>query len=625
MQDEITLRDIFLILMKRWRALVFVPLVFLGFAGFYTLFIAEDLYTSRATLSLASGQVQAQLEQRIQLQQEGPLPFEAVRAVAFAEEIIRGVWEELRKEGLLPPRWQDAGTLRGFERMASDFGIKEQASRRSNDTVRQALIVEMSVQAPSPKLASRAANAWAERVLVAVNQVPYQKFDSSLAHLQESLDEAEKNYQEAQARWLEVSRRSTLASDRLELDQLIQERVRLDQALSSLRADLAATRARLESYGAALQSQKNRLSANAASIELVLMNRSFEQAQKSLQQETERLRRSYEQVASELEAFRKRERIPELQVELDRLVARLGEIATQQSALATQIAQKRAELREKEALLLREPRLIEVLREVVADPLVATAVGQDAWPSLESLRLKSQELSPVYTSLFSQVAALKAELSGLESAERALREERARTQSRVEVIRTQLAAQMREKERITLEHAARKAAYESVKARFEQLYRLSPQPFSFEVSNPEYLRLRSAITDAEAERAAQESRMQQMESRLTWINERIVALRNRVAQAQIEQDNAEKALGLSKDSYLALLQKKTDLQIQAAASQSTAQVLVRAYPVYQKTSPNRLLILTAALMVGFLVGLIYVFIAEAVQVPGPSGKGVYGA
>lgn len=624
MQDEITLREVLLMLRRQRKALVGLPLGAVLLAAVYAFLIADKEYTSQATLSLSGERIQAQLEERIQLQQNNLLPFEAVRAIAFSEEVVGGVWQALDREGLLPPAWRDSDVAQGFERMVRYFDIKE-ATRRGTNSDNQVLIVQMSVRAPSPALASRTANLWAEEVVGVINRVPYRWMDGSLAYLQRSLQEAQEKYQAAQARWLEVSRKSSLSADKIELEQLVQERVRLGQSIASLRADLAGTRARLRAYQEALQSQRVQLASSAPPEQIALINRSFEAARESLRQETERLRRSFEQAAMEQEAFRRRERIAELQLQLDRFAARLGEIAVRLGSIATEKASKQAELRELESLMAREPRLLEVMREVVVDPVVAMAVGQGNWPALESLRLRVQEVNPAYQTLFAQVVSLRAGLEGLESSERALREEAAQVQRRLDAARSLLASQLRERERLGLEFAARKAAYEALRQRYEQLSQLSSQEVSFDSPNPEYLRLRSAFWEAEAEQAAQQSRLLQLEKRLAWVDGRVAFLRGRVAQAQLEQENAEQALGVSKDVYLALVQKKTDLEIQAAASQNTAQLLVRAYPVYQETSPRRALILLAALAVGLLLGLIYALVAEALQVaparPSPTGQG----
>lgn len=103
---------------------------------------------------------------------------------------------------------------------------------------------------------------------------------------------------------------------------------------------------------------------------------------------------------------------------------------------------------------------------------------------------------------------------------------------------------------------------------------------------------------------------------------RINLLKERVARAQVEQDRLSQALELAKNAYLALSQKKTDLQIELASSQnSLAQVIAPAYPVYEKVAPKRGLILALAVALGLMLGVMAAFVAEALKSPKPEAAG----
>jgi uncharacterized protein involved in exopolysaccharide biosynthesis len=94
-----------------------------------------------------------------------------------------------------------------------------------------------------------------------------------------------------------------------------------------------------------------------------------------------------------------------------------------------------------------------------------------------------------------------------------------------------------------------------------------------------------------------------------------------VAKAQVEQDRVNQALELAKNAYLALTQKKTDLQIELASSQnSLAQVIAPAYPIYEKVAPKRGLILALAVALGLMLGVMGAFLAEALRQPHPGSS-----
>jgi hypothetical protein len=78
-QDELSLRDIVEVLRRHRVYLWAFPLILAALALIYGFLIAEPTYASTATLSVAPVQVQAQLEQRIQVQQATPITFEGLR------------------------------------------------------------------------------------------------------------------------------------------------------------------------------------------------------------------------------------------------------------------------------------------------------------------------------------------------------------------------------------------------------------------------------------------------------------------------------------------------------------------------------------------------------------------
>jgi uncharacterized protein involved in exopolysaccharide biosynthesis len=101
-------------------------------------------------------------------------------------------------------------------------------------------------------------------------------------------------------------------------------------------------------------------------------------------------------------------------------------------------------------------------------------------------------------------------------------------------------------------------------------------------------------------------------------------LKSRSSQAQLESDQVNQALELAKNAYLALVQKKTDLQIELASSQnSLAQVIAPAYPVFEKVAPKRLLIAVLAAVLGVFLAVLWAFLSEAVRKnPRPVGDGL---
>ncbi|MFD3006146.1 Wzz/FepE/Etk N-terminal domain-containing protein [Thermus tengchongensis] len=812
-QDELSLRDVVAILGRHRRLLWAFPLVLAVVALIYAFFIAEPRYASTATVNVAPVQVQAQLEQRIQVQGQNLLTFEGLKAIAFSEEVTREVWEALRREGKLPTAWQDQGSTPGLERMVKDFKIKNESPRQQAVPQGQVppVVASLTVEAPAPEVAARAANLWAEAVTKRVNRIPLTRLEANLQALEEQIAPAERAYREAQGRWEAFQRATTLAQDKAELDAKTGERVSLDQELSALDRDLAAVRGRVEALRAEARRQAALVPIGTSPEQLAIIGRQLEAAKANLKRETERAQQSYAAAAQSLEKFKGRERIPVWQAELSAYVegfasaqSRLLGIRKELAVRETQLREAQARLEEykaelpglslenlvagltvkeaealvaerlreadgrlkaaeaawqayqresqlavlkqqlggftdrvagirqrleripteravlqrrlaeAEAELAKEPKLLALEREVVADPAVAAVLARGGdLQALVGLKLRNQELNPTHQKLLFTALDLRADLAALEREEAALQDEASRLEPqvqslqeriaeeearrarlateldvardiynavyryaenlkrlaakpdtrlrevspdvlrfrdqvvaleaeraaleaerqalernlqeyerRIQSLRTQIAVQEREKEAILLEYNTKKAAYEAFRSRYDQIANLTAQDLAFDNPNPEYQRLRSALIDAKAEEARLLARRAALQARIAQVESRINLLKERVARAQVEQDRLSQALELAKNAYLALSQKKTDLQIELASSQNAlAQVIAPAYPVYEKVAPKRGLILALAVALGLMLGVMAAFVAEALKSPKPEAAG----
>jgi uncharacterized protein involved in exopolysaccharide biosynthesis len=809
-QDELSLRDVVEVLRRHRVYLWAFPLILAALALIYGFLIAEPTYASTATLSVAPVQVQAQLEQRIQVQQATPITFEGLKALALSEETVGEVWEALRKEGRLPTRWQDRGSLRGTERMMRDLKVKDISPKLQAVNPNQVppVVASLTVQAPDPQVAAKAANLWVEAVKRRVNAIPLARLEASLKALEEQVPPAEKAYREAQARWEAFNKTTTLPQDRAELDAKTQERVGLDTELAGLERDLAAVQGRIQAILAEMRRQEAIVPIGTSPENLAIINRRLAEAQASLARELKRVRQSYTQAAQVLEKFKGREQIPVWQAELSaytegyasaqaRLIALQKDLAQKQAllqdaearlaeykaqlpnlsienlvagltvkeaealvadrlkeadsrlkaaegawaefqrksqlevwkrqlggyadrvasirqrleSLATERAIKQTRLEEAEKELAKEPRLITLEREITADPAVAAAIAQGGnLRDLLGLKLKNQELNPTHLKLLStaldlradlaaldreekalkaeeaklaplvqdlqrriaeeeatrarllteldtardiynavyryveslkkvalrpdaalrevspdvlayrdRVVGLRAEIAGLKAEEGALKRNLTELDGRIRDRKAKIAAQEREKEAVTLEYATKRAAYEAFRSRYDQIASLTAQDLTFDNPNPEFQRLRSALIDAQAEEARLSARRAALLARINQVEARLGLLKDRVAKAQVEQDTVNQALELAKNAYLALAQKRTDLQIQIASNQEAwASILAPAYPVYEKVAPKRGLLLALAVALGLMLGVMAAFVAEALRPKEPA-------
>ncbi|MFN4233144.1 GNVR domain-containing protein, partial [Thermus sp.] len=229
-----------------------------------------------------------------------------------------------------------------------------------------------------------------------------------------------------------------------------------------------------------------------------------------------------------------------------------------------------------------------------------------------------REVSPDVLRFRDQVVELEAQKAALEAERNALERNLREYDRRIQGLKAQLASQERERELILAEYNTKKAAYETFRARYDQIANLAGSDLAFDIPNPEYQRLRSVLIDAQVDQVRLLARKAALQARMAQVEARINLLKERVAKAQVEQDRINQTLEMAKNAYLALSQKRTDLQIELASSQnSLAQIIAPAYPIYEKVAPKRALILALAVFLGLVLGVMAAFMAEALRPPRP--------
>jgi len=316
-EEELTLRDLYEVLRRHRAVLVVVPVVFAVLAGLYVFLVAKPVYRSSATIIASPLQVQARLENRIQVQQSPILTFSGLKAIAFSKDVLQEVWDSLKKNGLLPKAWSSGGDIRGLERMSRAFSIRDESPKAPTQGKQPApLVASLIVRAPTPQIAAEAANQWAQATIRRVNAIPLRRLQASLLSLEQQIGPIEEAYQQARNRWERFTRTTTLEQDRLELDAKTKERVSLDSQLASVERDIAAVEGRIRRLRSEVAAQARVIPPNLSPDQVTLINKPFHRALTDLQKEVKKAWEGYLQAASALADFQKRSRIEEWKAEL---------------------------------------------------------------------------------------------------------------------------------------------------------------------------------------------------------------------------------------------------------------------------------------------------------------------
>ncbi len=573
-RDEPTLRDIVEVLQRRRVYLWTIPLAFAVLALIYGFFIAEPTYASTATLSVAPVQVQTQLEPRIQVQQATPITFEGLRALALSEETVGEVWEALRKEGRLPTRWQDRGSLRGIERMMRDLKVKDISPKLQAVNPNQVppIVASFTVNAPDPQVAAKAANLWVEAVQRRVNAIPLARLEASLKALEEQIAPAEKAYREAQARWEAFTKTTILAQDKAELDAKTAERVSLDQELAGLERDLAAVQGRIQATLAEVRRQEAIVPIGTPSEQLAVINKRLQEAQAALKVEVERARQAYMAAARTLEAFKGREQIPVWQAELGAYTEAYASAQARLVGIQKDLAQKRALLQDAEARLAEYKAQLPSLsiENLVAGMTVREAEALVAERLKEAdARLKQAEGAWTEFQRASQLEVWKRQLGGYADRVASIRQrleslttERALKETRLQETEKELAKEPR---LLTLEREiTADPAVATVIAQGGDLQALLGLKLKNQELNPTHQKLLGTVLDLRADLAAldrEEDALKGEEGKLAPL---VQDLQRRIAEEESRRARLLTELETARDIYNAIYRYAEGLKKLAA-------------------------------------------------------------
>lgn len=220
---------------------------------------------------------------------------------------------------------------------------------------------------------------------------------------------------------------------------------------------------------------------------------------------------------------------------------------------------------------------------------------RDAWKT----ELKKNEVR--IAEIASRLASIPTELKIRQAVIAALRRELASTPEKL-ILRSALVANP----------LAEAAAFE-LEPRLGALRNLAMQN---ETINPTYIDAKRKLQELSVQVARIQREQAALQAELKERTERAAELRKRIADAQAEAERLSENLRLTKETYLALKQKQTDLKIELASLQnSLAQVLSPAYPIPEPVAPRKMLILALSGFLGLMVGVFAAFLSAALEPP----------
>jgi uncharacterized protein involved in exopolysaccharide biosynthesis len=612
MSEELTLRDLYLILKRHWKWVVLTP-VALGILAFvYTAFVARPEYRATTTLSIQTTIIQSRLEDRIDNADAPVLNREQVETVALSRPVLETVLKSLPEEDR--PR----DTVGLAERLKVKFVSQQTQTPVNRLNANLTPLVTMDARAGTPKLAAEIANTWAKATLDTLNQLPQIRLSDSIVTLNKQIGDARAQLTTAEKQVQTFNTSSTLALDQATLTAAVTERSQLNSRLSDAESVLQAAETELGVRRGELQTAQNAfdLGGSGEATALAASGTSLTQVRADLQQALEAARARFDQAAEAQRVFNTSDDRSLLRGRLTTSETRLVQINSALQSYDSRLKTLETRLSETKRQIAEQPRLLTLEREITADPAIAAAIQQNNQNlgDLVGLKLENQELNPVYTSLLQTSVQLQADLKVIATEREAFITEQSRLTKQVETDRARIAQLDQQARKLEIQLGNAQGVYQAAQARANRLTDVDLGNRKLDGVQPEYQRLRTVVSDLEANRSKLSVNLSSLQARARALDSQIATLKQRVSDQTLRSSRFTQNLELYREQLKILEQKLTDFQIERASAGNLAQVFLPAYAPTRRAN-SALLPVALATVIGLLIGLIVPFILEALRDP----------
>ncbi|MEY4529363.1 MAG: hypothetical protein RLZZ156_84 [Deinococcota bacterium] len=617
-EQEISLRDVYLILKRNALIILVTPIIFAFLAALYAFFIADPVYKSEANLTIQTTPVQSKIEDKIETSAITVFTSDQIETVATSRPILDKLIEQIRTSNNAPTNWR----VENFDASSLEKKLKIKFPKPNARGTTDASLVTLEVSAPNAKLAAEVANGWARETNTALNLLPQERVKDSINTLQGEINRAARGLNDVEKKYEEYANRSNLALEQAELGSATGERAGLEPLIAQTKQNVLQTEAELGRRTSDLKLAAQTLGVipeNSVILGVTTNGQTLLQVRTTLDTQLKVARNRMLSANEALRLFNTtndaallRGRIGQNEGRLLEINAKLQSFDSTRKTLTAQLQQARQEIK-------TQPKLLILERELLSDPAINAAI-QSRDPKVNDLiglKLQNQEVNPIYQELLQGIVGLEASIRTLTADLEGIKPESIKRTTQLNLDRTRLAQLNKQAEPLALEVRNAQVFYETTNAQINRLEGVDPNVLSqirVENTNPEYQRLRTLVNDLSSNLLRFKVTLTGYETRAKELNSRIEQLKSRVATSTLESARIGQQLELTREQFKTLSQKMVDLSIEQASSKSLAQVLVPAFAPSRPAS-SRATVVLLAIVAGLLIGLIIPFILEALRDP----------
>lgn len=487
------------------------------------------------------------------------------------------------------------------DRLAEEFSGEEGIDRKKLDTAmkvaltkmgpsrdeKYAPILKLQVTAPSPSLAEKIANRWAQMFVLESQKLVETESDATLEYVTSQYDQVEQQLQNLDWKISELRKGKT---PEVLTEQIEAKRKQYGEVLSMVldkRIAYQGDAARLKKLTEILGQLQN---GNGQWIGAVSKEGVIEsdpgvwrdEATAAVAQMTRQKKKINEQI--------KESRIYRLNDEFNAKVARLNELDTTLIEIKVEAAVLEEQLKSYDTSLDGQQLNATLKRSMEAgDIFNALSDGNsDALKAMSDIKVNTEVLNPVYTYLKQKRDEVNAELSG--------------TRSRL--VETEATVQSLKKEVDDLK--------ESLLDENEELELLSDaQEVYSKINNNmsnDYVDLKSRVGKLREEVELKKAALEQLENQESELRDEINGLTGSLLDYSVEINKLDRLRENAAETYKTLATKRSEAELEKAKTTPMVKIAADAVPPVNKSSASRTLVTLMGLVLGGIIGIAIVMI-----------------
>jgi len=589
-EEEIDLREYINVLLKRKGIIITIFLIAIITAALVSYFVLQPVYEANVVITVSKPKIKNSLVDEISLEGYKSL----IKDIEIEEELIR-------KLNLDKPPVEV--TPYDLERM-----IAIELPKGTN-------LIKMNLQASNPKLTKDIINTWATLFVEKNKKLYFDEVKKAKISVEDRLKHAEKDFFEIEETLMKFNETNNIDVIGKEITAKLNKNIQNESRLVNIKTNIEIGKAKIEEIEFQMNSKKKLIS--SSNLNRLIEGMSLNEANNFIKGQLELAKQNLKAKEEELKTFNQESKISLLEKEITNKTNQIVNFNNRLVNLKILIEQEKTKIKTAKAQLNEQEKTFILTKSIYDDAslnqLISEISEEDAL-LLKNLKLKSEELNPLYISLEGRIinSEINLETYKTETAQIILNidiseNELEKNKKEFAIEKLKLANLEREKKvlestYVMLDNKSKEINIASTNA--ENKERI------IQFTNPEYLSLQKQLTGLVIAHKALLAEEKQLQENIDVYLKRVSNLKKELTEKKLILSQLNREYSAKEKLYNNLYKQAEEIRLTETAEADLLKISSLAYEPRAPIKPNKKLNILIAGVLGLFVGVFVAFFLE---------------